>query len=296
LDPGLQPSDEVKSCQYNLVEVASMTTGENLTPLQRRDRALERMDAGHRALHESLEGLDPEDAFLGSRWSVWEVLQHLDTPNLVDQLEKLAAGELDQFPPFGGREDRLRQDVERLDANFQRYRALVAGLSEEQLARPMTPPNPHNAYPGLTVLELIERLAGHEANHARQIETTREYVAAFSSRQRAVTIVGLGAGEQAPISPETLGLISYADYVAGSEQALAVVRQWVRGVEIVIRDDNKEEVLARLGREARTGIWAVVCCLGDAARPCPELVALAQEYCDHVAVHPAAPGSRPATE
>ena len=52
---------------------------------------------------------------------------------------------------------------------------------------------------------------------------------------------------------------------------------------------TKEEVLARLGREARTGIWAVVCCLGDAAQPCPDLVALAREYCDHVVVHPVAP-------
>ena len=38
--------------------------------LERRDRALEIMDAGHEALVKSLEGLDTEDAFLGSRWSV----------------------------------------------------------------------------------------------------------------------------------------------------------------------------------------------------------------------------------
>ena len=66
-----------------------MTTEENLTPLQRRARALERLDQGHQALHESLEGIDPEDAFLGSRWSVWEVLNHLDTENYVAALEQI---------------------------------------------------------------------------------------------------------------------------------------------------------------------------------------------------------------
>ena len=255
-----------------------MTSGE------RRDRALERLDAGHQALHKALRGLDPDEAFLGSRWSVWEVVKHLDSPNLVDSLEKVAAGESEMLPPFDSREEHLRQDIENLEATFQRFRTLVAGLSEEQLTRPVTPPNPDYAYPGLTMLELIERMTGHEAEHARQIETTREYVAAFSARQRAVTIVGLGPGDSSPLSPDVLGLISYADYVAGAAGALAVAGPWIRGVELEMREDNVTEILSRLGREARSGIWSVVCCLGDPADPCPELIALARQYCDHVVV------------
>ena len=64
-----------------------MATGKQLNLLQRRARVLERLDEGHKALHESLEGMDAEDAFLGSRWSVWEVLNHLDSEGFVEALE-----------------------------------------------------------------------------------------------------------------------------------------------------------------------------------------------------------------
>ena len=57
---------------------------------RRRDQALVRLDQGHRALTSSLAGLDPEEAFLGSRWSVREVLLHLDSENFIDALEKIA--------------------------------------------------------------------------------------------------------------------------------------------------------------------------------------------------------------
>ena len=84
----------------------------SLTPGERRNNALEQLDAGHRALQESLEGLDPEEAFLGSRWSVWEVLQHLDVTGFIDALEKIASGEMDMLPPFSNRAERLQQDLE----------------------------------------------------------------------------------------------------------------------------------------------------------------------------------------
>ena len=63
-----------------------------LTPMERKARALVRLEEGRRALREALDGIDAEDAFLGSRWSVWEVLQHLDAENFVDALEKISIG------------------------------------------------------------------------------------------------------------------------------------------------------------------------------------------------------------
>ena len=45
-----------------------MASEKPLMYLERRDRALVKMDAGHWTLRESLAGLDPEEAFLGSRW------------------------------------------------------------------------------------------------------------------------------------------------------------------------------------------------------------------------------------
>ncbi|RUM88523.1 MAG: hypothetical protein DSZ24_03400, partial [Thermodesulfatator sp.] len=43
-----------------------------------------------------------------------------------------------------------------LDENYQRFRALVAGLTEEQMSKPVTAPNPENFFPALTLLELVE--------------------------------------------------------------------------------------------------------------------------------------------
>jgi len=263
-----------------------MSSQHQLTLLERRDRALEQMDAGHRTLLQSLKGLNQDEAFLGSRWSVWEVMNHLDSAEFVDSLEQVASGELDMLPDFDTREGRLKRDLEHQEATFQRLRGLFDSLSEEQLAKPITPHNPGNYYPALTMLGLIERVVGHEATHARQIETTRKYVAVFSAKDRAVTIVGLGSGQPSLLPHEVRELVSYADYTAGTDQALDVIRPWNRGAELVLGETNAEEVLSRLGREARNGLWPVVVCLGNPAESAPELIEMARRHCDHVAVHP----------
>ena len=262
-----------------------MATPEQTTLGMRRDRALQQMDAGHQVLLQSLEGLAPDEAFSGSRWSVWEVLKHLDSAEFVDSLEKIEAGETDMLPSFDSREGRLERDLDHLEATYQRLRGLVARLSEEQLGKPVTPPNPHNQFPALTMLGLIERVVHHEATHARQIEATRKYVAEFSAKERAVTFVGLATAEPSQASQQVRDLVSYADYTAGTAQALDVVRPWIRGSELVLRQDNEEEVLARLGREARSGQWTVVVCLGDPNQSCPALIELARKHCDSVKVH-----------
>ena len=159
-----------------------MAEESQLTPLQRRQRALVRLEEGRKSLRQSLEGLDAEDAFLGSRWSVWEVLKHLDAESFVEALEKIATGEMEMLPPFTSREERLRQDIEHLEATYDRLRDVIEGLTEEQLAQPVSPPNPINSFPGLTMLELVERSSGHAGTHARQVELTRKYVAEFNAR------------------------------------------------------------------------------------------------------------------
>ena len=261
-----------------------MTTEENLTPLQRRDRVLERLDASHKTLHESLEGIDPEDAFLGSRWSVWEVLNHLDTENYVDALEKIASGEMAMLPPFNSREDKLKEDIAHLDENHQRFRALIAGLTEERLSQPVTPPNPHNSFPGLTLLELVERSSGHEATHARQIVETRKYVAAFSARERAVTFIALDPNQPSSLGTTAIGLLKHADYVAGAPEALDAVRVFAGGAELTLNGRNTEEIISRLGRDARAGIWAVVCTIGSPSELHPELLKAAEQHCDKVVI------------
>lgn len=256
-----------------------------LTPMERKARALVRLEEGRKALREALEGIDAEDAFLGSRWSVWEVLQHLDAENFVDALEKISIGEMEMLPPFTSREERLRQDIEHLDATYDRLKLVIEGLTEEQLAKPVTPPNPHNSFPGLTMLELVERSSGHAGTHARQVELTRKYVAEFNAREKAVTVLTLGNGDMDAVPLRVKELIAFADFAAGDAAALDVARPWVRGLEAVIRPDNLEEVVSRMGRESRAGLWTVICVMGDSPEDDhPELMALARRHCDKVVV------------
>ena len=256
-----------------------------LTPLQRRDRALVRLEEGRRALRTALEGIDAEDAFLGSRWSVWEVLKHLDAENFVDALEKISLGEMEMLPSFTSREERLRQDIENLEATYDRLKTVIEGLTEEQLARPVTPPNPVNSFPGLTMLELVERSSGHAGTHARQVELTLKYVDEFNARQKTVTVIALGSGGLDSVSVNARELIAFADYTAGDAASLDLVRPWIRGLEAVIRPDNTEEVVSRMGREARAGLWAVICVTGtDPDTDHPGLMSLARRHCDNVAV------------
>ena len=253
--------------------------------LRRRDQALVRLDEGHRALTNSLTGLDPEEAFLGSRWSVREVLLHLDSENFIDALEKIARGEHEMLPPFSTREEELKKEIAHMEETHQRFRSLVAGLNPEQLGQPVTPPNPENAFPGLSLLELIERVCGHEASHARQIELTRKYVAAFRSQERALNIVALGDGSPESVSSSARDLLNQADYVVGEPAALEVVRRWVRGVKLVLNDDNAEELIARMGREVRSGLWAVICCFDEAGAGDNAIVKLARKNADAVAIY-----------
>ena len=245
---------------------------ETLSAHERQQRTLQRLDDGHAALLDALEGLGEAEAFLGSRWSVWEVMQHLLTENFVEALEQVASGEREMLPPFDPRTDRIAADVAKLEANYQRFRKLISGLTKEQLDLPATPYNPENNYPALSLLDLIERVSGHEGNHARQVVETRKYVAAFRSAERAITVAGLGVGDRRGVPTATRELLSNADYAIGSPDALAVARPWIRSVELELRPDNRDELVNRLVRDIRAGLWSMVVTLGDPAESAPGLI------------------------
>ena len=109
-----------------------MSPEERESVLQRRAAALQRLDEGHRILLKSLEGMETGEAFLGQRWSVRDVLLHLDSERCVDALEKIARGEIDMLPPFSSREEHLRQELEQLETTHWRFRALLTELTPEQ--------------------------------------------------------------------------------------------------------------------------------------------------------------------
>ena len=259
----------------------------HMTPLQRQARVLERLDTGHKDLHASLEGLDPEEAFLGSRWSVWEVMNHLDTAKFVGALEDIAAGKKDSLPPFNSREAKLKSDLAHLDENYQRFRALVKGLTEDQMAKTVTEPNPHNNFPGLTMLELIERASGHESAHSRQIVETRKYVEAFATKERAVTFIILDSEHPSELGVSSVGLLKHADCVAGTPEALDAVRKSASGTELELNGSNADEIVSRLGRDTRAGLWTVVCTIGSPSEFHAELLKAAEEHCDKVVIQQA---------
>ena len=261
-----------------------MTPKERESILRRRDEALRHLDEGHEVLLRSLEGLATEEAFLGARWSVRDVLLHLDSERYVDALEKIAIGEMDMLPPFSSREEHYRQELEHQEATHNRLRALLTGLTPEQLSLAATPPNPANSFPGLSLLELLERTSGHEATHARQIDLTRRFVTAFRSQERALNIALLGDGNPARLSQEVKDLLNMADYVIGEAPALAAIAHLVRGVKLTMHAGNREEMVNRAARESREGLWAIVCVLGDAPEE-DETIATARRFSETVAIH-----------
>ena len=261
-----------------------MSPEERESIIQRRDAALARLDQGHEILLKSLEGLETEDAFLGQRWSVRDVLLHLDSERYVDALEKIARGEMELLPPFSGREEHFQQERQRQEDTRRRFRALLTELTPEQLSRPATPPNPANSFPGLTLLELLERSAGHESSHARQIDLTRRFVAAFRSQDRALNIAALGDGDSSRLSTQVRDMLNMADYVVGEVDAWAAVGHLVRGVRLTMHDGNREELVNRAARESREGLWAVICVMGDGADD-DETVTIARRFAETVVMH-----------
>lgn len=260
----------------------AMTTQDHLSLQQRRERVLQRLDEGHKVLQESLEGIDPGEAFLGSRWSVWEVLNHLDAENYVTALEEIAAGTRDMLPPFTSREEKFKADVAHLDETYRRLRNLAETASDERMGQPVTPPNPYNSFPGLTLLELLERSSGHASSHARQIVETRKYVKSFSARKRAVTFIVLDPNRPSDLGTAAIGLLKYADYVAGEADALSAVHSFSGGVELTLSSENTQEIVSRLGREARAGIWGVICTIGSPSEFHGEVLRAAEKHCDKV--------------
>ena len=75
-------------------------------------------------------------------------------------LEQIARGEMEMLPPFSSREEHFREERERQEATHRRFRALLTELTPEQLARPATPPNPANSFPGLTPPRAPRTLGG----------------------------------------------------------------------------------------------------------------------------------------
>lgn len=264
-----------------------MAPEQELTPLQRRARVLERLDKGHKDLHASLEGLDPVDAFLGSRWSVWEVLNHLDTEKFVAALEQIVAGNNGMLPPFNTREAKLKADIAHLDDNYRRFRKLVESLTEAKMSQQVTAPNPENSFPGLTLLELVERSSGHWTTHSSQIVETRKYVEAFNARERAVTFIALDPDRPSELGVSAVGLLKHADYVAGTPEALDAVRNSASGTELILNGKNTNEILSRLGRDTRAGLWTVVCTIGSPSESQPAVLKAAEQHCDKVVIQQA---------
>ena len=144
--------------------------------------------------------------------------------------------------------------------------------------------SPEYNYPGLTLLELLERSSVHEATHARQIVETRKYVSEFTAKKRAVTFIALDPSDPTKIGTSAIGLLKYADNVAGNYDALDAARNFASGVEQLLDGNRNVEIISRMGRDARAGLWNVVCTIGSPSKSHQELLQLAEKYCDKVVI------------
>jgi hypothetical protein len=253
----------------------------------RKRSVLVNLDAGHKELCESLEKLDPEEAFLGTRWSVWDIIRHLDSEGFVDTLESLSYGPTHMFPPFNNRAEKLRSDIGHANETFTRFRNLVENLTESQLLQEATPENQSNSFPKLNILELLERLSNHESNHAKQIVKTREYVRAFNSKDNAITIIKLDSDQPDFIDGIILGLLKYADYIAATDLTIASLHGKFTGVPLTLTEDNLEEVSSRLGSEAKSGLWVIICVSSNPTTLESKFIRLAEKHYNNITIRKA---------
>jgi len=65
------------------------------------------------------------------------------------------------------------------------------------------------------------------------------------------------------------------------------VRNFAGGAELTLNGKNTEEIVSRLGRETRAGIWAVICTIGSPSESHPEVLQAAEKHCDKVVIQSA---------
>ena len=118
----------------------------------------------------------------------------------------------------------------------------------------------------------------------RQIVETRKYVAAFNARERALTFIALNPDRPSELGTSAIGLLKHADYVAGAPEALVAVADLTSGAQLTLNGENTEEIISRLGRETRAGLWAVVCTIGSPSESHQELLQSAEKHCDKVVI------------
>jgi len=112
-------------------------------------------------------------------------------------------------------------------------------------------------------------------------------VEAFAAKERAVTFIVLDPERPSNLGISSMGLMKHADYIAGTPEALDAVRSLSSGAELELNGRNTDEIVSRLGRDTRAGLWTVVCTIGSPSESHAELLKAAEEHCDKVAIQQA---------
>ena len=110
---------------------------------------------------------------------------------------------------------------------------------------------------------------------------------AFGAKERAVTFIVLDPQRPTELGVSSTGLLKHADCVAGTPEALDAVRKFASGTELELNDSNVDEIISRLGRDTRAGLWTVVCTIGSPSEFHAELLKAAEEHCDKVVIQQA---------
>ena len=65
------------------------------------------------------------------------------------------------------------------------------------------------------------------------------------------------------------------------------MRNFASGIELELNGSNTDEVVSRLGRDTRAGLWTVVCTMGSPSESHPDVLKAAEEHCDKVVIQQA---------
>ena len=97
-----------------------------------------------------------------------------------------------------------------------------------------------------------------------------------------VTIITLNTDIDPIVPDDILGMMKHADYLAATLPILDVLEGKFAALPIQLLDNNYKEVVARLIRESKAGLWVVLCISSQPSRVESNCITLATQQCEKV--------------
>ena len=77
-------------------------------------------------------------------------------------------------------------------------------------------------------------------------------------------------------------MLKHADYLAATAPILSNLEGKFAGLPIELLDKNYQEVVARLSRESKSGLWVVLCVSSQPSQLESDCITLATQQCEKI--------------